>query len=134
VDTKVIGIDTNILIRWITLDDPIQCKRVEAIFQKHHNPNEIFIADSVLIEFDWVLSSAYDFNREQIADSLGMILRTRQFEFRNKETIVRAIGQYRNGEKDFSDCMIGELGHEFNIKTYTFDKALQNNSNFIVLK
>ena len=133
-ELQVIGIDTNILIRWITLDDPIQCRKVAEVFQRHHLTEEIFVADTVLIELEWVLSSIYNFQREQISDALRMIIRTRQFLFRNKETIIRAIDQYNNGERDFSDCMIGELGHEFNVKTYTFDKGLKNNSNFIILK
>jgi predicted nucleic-acid-binding protein len=129
----MIGIDTNFLIRWVTQDDALQCKQVEEIFQKHHSINEIFISDIVLIEFDWVLDSVYDFKRNQIINAFEMILRTRQFSFRNKETVIRAVEKYRDGERDLSDCMIGELGHEFNIKTYSFDKALKNNSNFIIL-
>lgn len=36
----MIGIDTNILIRWVTQDDALQCKQVEEIFQKHHSLND----------------------------------------------------------------------------------------------
>lgn len=129
----MIGIDTNILIRWVTQDNTLQCKQAEEVFQKHRSLNEVFISDIVLIEFDWVLDSVYNFKKDQITNAFEMILRTRQFSFRNKETIVRAVEKYRDGERNFSDCMIGELGHEFNIKTSTFDKALKNNSDFIIL-
>jgi predicted nucleic-acid-binding protein len=132
-EIKMIGIDTNILVRWITQDDLVQCRKVEKVFKKHHSPAEILISDSVLIELDWVLGSVYTFKREQILYTFEMILRTKQFTFRNKETIILALTKYREGERDFSDCMIGESGHEFNIRTYTFDKMLKDNSDFIII-
>lgn len=130
----MIGIDTNIIVRWITQDDPAQCIKVEQLFNKYHSPDSIFISDVVLIELEWVLDALYGFKRNQIAEVLEMILRTTQFSFRNSQTIFNAICKYRKGFKDFSDCMIGESGNEFELKTYTFDKALKHDPNFVVIK
>ena len=130
----MIAIDTNILVRWITQDDPVQGKKVEILFKKHNTVEAILISEVVLVELEWVLSSVYGFNREQIADTLSRILRVRQFTFRNRENIAKAIEHYTGGERDFSDCMIGELGYELHAKTYTFDKALKRNSNYILIK
>lgn len=129
----MIAIDTNIIVRWITQDDPHQAKRVERLFRSHHASKQILICDAVLVELEWVLSSVYDFTREQICTAFEKILLTRQFTFRNKETVRRAVEQYRDGERDLSDCMIGELGREQNAKTHTFDKGMKRNANFVVL-
>lgn len=130
----MIGIDTNVLVRWITQDDTVQCKKVDALFKKHLKSRGIFISDIVLIELEWVLESVYNFQRKQIIDVLYLITRVQQFCFRNSETISKAIEKFSTGGKDFSDCLIGEIGHESGCKTFTFDKALKGNPAFIVLK
>lgn len=129
----MISIDTNILVRWITQDDSLQCKKVELLFGKHSKSKEILISDIVLIELEWVLASVYKFDQKSIIDVLRRIVRVNQFCFQNKTTLLRAIEKYSNGIKDFSDCLIGEIGHEFECKTYTFDKALKENPSFILL-
>jgi len=129
----MISIDTNILIRWITLDDSLQCKKVELLFSKHNKFQEIFISDIVLIELEWVLASVYKFERKSIIHELHRIVRVNQFCFRNKKTLLKAIDKFSNGAKDFSDCLIGEVGQELDCKTYTFDKALRENTSFVLL-
>lgn len=124
----------GILVRWITQDDPVQCKKVDALFLNHLRSKEIFISDIVLIELEWVLESVYDFQRKQIIDVLWLITRIQQFCFRNSETLSKAIEKFSTGGKDFSDCLIGEIGHECGCKTFTFDKALKGNPSFIILK
>ena len=94
---------------------------------------EIFIADSVLVELEWVLISIYSFRREQVVQVIESLLKTRQFAFRKSDLIKAALEKYRHMNKDFSDCLIGELGQEFHVKTYTFDGELKRDNSFVVL-
>jgi len=63
----MIGLDTNILIRYLTQDDPEQSKKATREIEKRLNAgDEFFIADIVLCELVWVLESAYGYDRQEI--------------------------------------------------------------------
>ncbi len=54
---NVTGVDTNIIVRLLTHDDPVQSAKADALFKKDH----LFIPDTVLLETEWVLRYAYGF-------------------------------------------------------------------------
>jgi predicted nucleic-acid-binding protein len=129
----MIAFDTNLLVRYLTGDDEIQCKKVDSLIEKHAGERSIFISDIVLVEIEWVLTSVYSFSRSNIADAFNTIFSVGQFRFRDKELLKRALQKYRNGLRDFSDCVIGEDGKSLGAKTYTFDKELRKDQNFEVI-
>lgn len=61
----MISVDTNIIVRFLTHDDDKQYKKAFKIF----NSNEIFIADTVILETEWVLRYAYKFSSENICNA-----------------------------------------------------------------
>ena len=129
----MIAIDTNILVRWITGDDLKQCNRVQVLFEKNHGTSDVFISDIVLVELEWVLASVYGYSRDQIGTVIEKIFKTRQFAFRKIEVLKAALEKYRHVNRDFSDCLIGEMGKEFHAKTVTFDGELKKDANFVLL-
>jgi len=129
----MIAIDTNILIRFLVEDDIQQTRKAENMLKKYKNDGEIYLSNIVLIEAEWVLSSVYQFPKNKICDTIERILDTRQFSFNDREVLIRANQKYRHKNKDFSDSLTGELGNRRSIKTYTFDKHLKDDPNFIVL-
>lgn len=129
----MIAIDTNILIRFLVEDDIQQTRKAENILKKHKNDAEIYLSNIVLIETEWVLSSVYQFPKNKICNTMDRILETKQFAFDDREILIRTNQKYRQKNKDFSDSLIGELGNRKSIKTYTFDKELKNDPNFIVV-
>ncbi len=68
----MIAIDTNILVRIVTNDDPVQAQRATNILQNH----AIFISKTVLLELEWVLHFSYALERTMIASTLQKILTT----------------------------------------------------------
>lgn len=60
--SSVLAVDTNVVVRLLTNDDPAQARRAAAFFADH----EIFIAVTVLLETEWVLRHAYDLERSAI--------------------------------------------------------------------
>ena len=131
----MIGLDTNILIRFLTQDDPEQSRKAAHEIEKGLSAGQMFfIADIVLCELVWVLETAYQYDRQEIVPVLENILRTRQFQFENKDLLWISLADYRNKKEDFADHLIGRAGHKAGCReTLTFDAGLKNNPIFRVL-
>jgi predicted nucleic-acid-binding protein len=131
----MIGLDANILIRYLTQDDPEQSKKaVHEIEKGLKAGEEFFIADTVLCELVWVLESAYGYNRQEIVPVLERILRTKQFHFQNKDLLWQSFSDYQNKKGDFADHLIGRVGHNAGCREIlTFDAGLKNHPIFRVL-
>lgn len=131
----MIGLDTNILVRYLTQDDPDQAKKATKEVEKGLSAGQMFfIADIVMCELVWVFESAYDYNRQEIVPVLENILRTRQFQFENKDLLWLSLAYYRKKKGDFADHLIGYIDQKAGChETLTFDAELKNNPHFRVL-
>ena len=131
----MIGLDTNILVRYITQDNPEQSRIANAEIEKGLAAGEMFfIADIVMCELVWVLETAYGYDRREILPILDSILRTKQFQFENKDLLWKSLADYRNKKGAFADHLIGQAGHKAGCReTLTFDGGLRNNPLFRVL-
>ena len=129
------GLDTNVLVRYLTHDDPCQAVKASKIVEVALSKGEkLLIHPVVLCELVWVLESAYDYDRSEVAVTLDRILRTAQFTILDKEIVWSAWGDYRSGKGDFSDYLIGRANGRFGAThTATFDEALKGNKLFRVL-
>ena len=89
----MIALDTNILVRYITQDDPIQALKVTNFINQYvHKKNSLFINNIVLCELVWVLQSGYKFSALEIEKTLNYILVTEEFSFEkliNYNTFVK---------------------------------------------
>ena len=129
------GLDTNILVRYLTQDEPAQAKKASAIIEEAATKGEkLLIHPVVLCELVWVLETAYDYGRREVATTLDRILRTAQFEVSDKETVWSAWADYRAGKADFADYLIGRANGRLGAThTVTFDLALKGHRQFRVL-
>lgn len=119
----MIGLDTNILVRYLVQDDPGQSKLATNFIEKCSEENPAFISGIVLCELIWVLETAYDYPKKNIADVLEKILKTRQFKIHHPETLWQALRDYRHETIDFSDSYIAHLNFVNECDyTITFDK------------
>jgi predicted nucleic-acid-binding protein len=129
----MIGIDTNVLIRYLVRDDLAQAQEASRIIEKQSVP--IFVNTIVLCELVWVLESAYECTKKSIASVLKKILSTKQFEIPNRSLTWRALDLYENCKADFSDILLGmENQAQRCTITVTFDKNLNKLSFFELLK
>ncbi len=102
----MIGLDTNVLVRLLTGDDPAQQQLAAAYIEKSCSTEDpAYINRIVLIEFVWVLESVYKYSRPQIAEALVRMLRTAELRFEDHEAAWAAATAYRNGV-DFADFVI----------------------------
>lgn len=129
------GLDTNVLVRYIVKDDRKQAERASVYIRKATESGKIcFINCVVLCELVWVLESAYEYSKEEITNVLEKILMIKQFEIEIKDIVRQAVHDYKNGKGDIADYLIGRINHVRGCEiTATFDKKLNNNSNFDVL-
>ena len=130
------GLDTNVLVRYLTQDDPKQSawatREIEGAAARGE---KFFLQPMVLCELVWVLESAYHLPKPDILKVLERILRTAQFEMAEKEVLWLALADYRPGKGDFSDYHLGRANQRDGAEmTLTFDRALKEDPRLQVLK
>jgi predicted nucleic-acid-binding protein len=132
----VIGLDTNVLVRYLTQDDPIQARRANAVVAAALEKGERCRLDSlVLCELVWVLRGAYGYDKATVVDTLERILMTAQFDIGEKDLVRRALEDHRLGSGDFADYLIGHSNREHGCaSTATFDRRLKSSALFRVLR
>jgi len=129
------GLDTNVLVRYMTEDDPRQAaaaaKEIEGAGKKGE---KLVVQPLVLCELAWVLESAYGVGKKELLEVFERILRTAQFEIPGKDLVWRSLADYRTGRGHFSDYLLGRWNEDEGASvTITFDKALRGTPRFHVL-
>jgi predicted nucleic-acid-binding protein len=126
----VIGLDTNVLIRYLTQDDRVQADKAGRVIDAAQAAS-LFVSSIVICEIVWVLEDAYRRKRDEIAEVLEKILQTGQFAFEDKDLMWQALVDYRRGKGDLSDYLIGRVAHRAGCShTLTFDNALKGSNLF----
>lgn len=126
------GLDTNVLVRYITQDDKKQSRQAGQVIEAAIENNEkLVIHPIVLCEMVWVLDTAYGFNKAEILPVLDSVLRTAQFHVIDKDTCWSALNDYSRNAGDFADYYIGRSNFNAGATiTLTFDKALKDSKLF----
>ena len=122
----MIGLDTNILLRYITQDDPQQASRATRLIERRcTKQSRGRITLIVLCELVWVLRGAYRYSKSQIVAVLDQILVTAEFEIENEELAWKALEAWRVGPADYSDYLLVLSNQVAGCDlTYTFDAKL----------
>ena len=117
-------IDTNLLVRYLTEDDPDKAQSVETLLIKAGKGEIKIVIPSVIIaELMWVLESYYKMETGEISQLVGSILNTPGIDTQDKNILREVLKIYEKKGTDFVDAWIVEFARERNIKTiYTFDK------------
>jgi predicted nucleic-acid-binding protein len=131
----MIGLATNVLVRYLTHDDPAQFAKAAAFIDAASEREEQFLVNTpVLCELVWVLAAVYDYSREEIAQALEQIFTTAQFEIERLDQARQALGDFRSSKADFSDALIGRINRSLGAKhTVTFDRDLKAVETFRLL-
>ena len=121
----MIGLDTNVLVRYLAQDDRLQSPLATRLIEgslSQESPG--FISTVVLAELVWVLESSYQFTREQLATLMDALLRARQLRFQDPESASQALRDFRASKADYVDCLIQRLDSAAGCShTVTFDRA-----------
>ena len=131
----MIGLDTNVLVRYLTQDDPVQSAQANAFVERQLSSAEPgIIGHIVLSEVGSVLSRAYGHTREQVADALDALLACREFQVEAPDLGILALQDYRHGTADFSDYLLGRAHQRLGaLHTVTFDHRAAQAPQFTLL-
>ena len=119
----MIGLDTNILVRFIMDDDPVQSRQVQHIIERKLTKDKPgFISLAVILETAWVLESVYKRSGRQVAEAIHRILQIETFVIQNEQEVYTAMIALQTGQ-DFADVLIATIGLWAGCDTtLTFDK------------
>ena len=128
----VIGLDTNILVRYLTQDDVEQARLATEFIQKHCTKTKpCLISAIVLCELAWVLKAAYGIDREEVLGIVEKILQTGQFQVVDVDNVRAAIKTARADGLDFPDSLIGQVNRQEGCDfTITLDKKAAQGAAF----
>lgn len=118
----MIGLDTNVLVRYFAQDDAIQAKKASALIESLTPERPGYVTQVALVEVVWVLGRAYGLERAEIAQVVETLLRTKELVVESTETVWKALRLYMGASADFADCLIERACHEAQCEyTATFD-------------
>lgn len=127
----MIGIDTNVLLRFYEKDNPLQYEMAGRAIRDYA---PVFINELVLLEFVWVCQSTYKMDRTEIHRRLKAIVNAEEFEFAWRESIERAVDGYGARKSDFADWLVGEMNREHGCETtLTFDGGAAKDGAFTLI-
>jgi predicted nucleic-acid-binding protein len=124
----MIGLDTNILVRYLVQDDPVQSAKATQLIERRltaENPG--FISIVAMVETVWVLGRAYDFTSQEVAAAVERMLQAETLVVENEQEVFSAMMALKDGWGQFADAIIAALGTKAGCScTFTFDqKALR---------
>ena len=102
----MIGLDTNVLVRYIMQDDAKQSPKANHLIESLDADNPGFISIVSVIELFWVLSSCYNLSKSQVTQALETMLRTKSFVMERPGQVARALSMFKGSKTDFADCLI----------------------------
>ena len=120
----MIGLDTNVMVRYIMQDDPVQAAQATALIETLNETQPGFISLVSVVELVWVLGSCFSLQRAQLVVALEALLQTRELVVERADVVWRAVRLFRDSNGDFADCLIGRLAAAAGCeRTVTFDKG-----------
>jgi predicted nucleic-acid-binding protein len=131
----MIGLDTNVLIRYIAQDDAVQSSKASALIESMTVDEPGYVTQVALVEVVWVLSSLYAADRDQIAKVVEGLLRTKELSVEAAETVWKALRVFTSSKADFADCLIERACHDAHCEyTATFDAKAAKSAGLRLIK
>ena len=124
----MIGLDTNILVRYLTQDDALQSAKAREIVERRLTEEKPgFVSIVAMVEVVWVLERAYRLRPQQIVGAVERMLQTDVLVVENEQEVFTAMIALKEGQGSFADAVIAALGARVGCSsTLTFDrKALR---------
>jgi predicted nucleic-acid-binding protein len=130
----MIGLDTNVLVRYLTQDDPGQSLQATELIERRLTEDDPgFISVVAMTETVWVLERAYRLSNVRIAEVIERLLQTAVLVVENEAEVFAAMTVLQEGSGSFADALIGELGNRAGCSvTPTFDQKASRLPNFVL--
>jgi predicted nucleic-acid-binding protein len=119
----MIGLDTNVLVRFLVRDDEAKYERARRLIRREAQAGEpVCISLVVLLETEWVLRSRYALSKEEILSAFSDLLSAVDVQFEDEAAIEEALFVWQEATAQFADCLIGARYRALKCRaTATFD-------------
>ena len=129
----MLGLDTNVLVRFLVQDDQTQFERAQKLIGRElRTDNAVLVSLLVLLETEWVLRSRYGMTKAAIAAAFSGLLDSVEVRFEDEHSIESALFTWKDSSVDFADCLIGARNRELGCRaTASFDAKAAKLPGFI---
>lgn len=119
----MIGLDTNIVVRYLTHDDAAQTAAAVKVIDSLSQDSPGFLSLIVIAELVCVLEVSYRFKKNEIESVLDTLLRSKELVLERADVVAQALRKFTASRADFVDCLIERCGHAAQCQyTVTFDQ------------
>lgn len=120
----MIGLDTNVLVRYVAQDDPKQSPKATRLIESLTADAPGYVSLISVVELVWVLTDCYALTKDEICEVLETLLRTKEIIVAHADIAWKALRIFKEGKADFADCLIERSANEAGCSyTTTFDRA-----------
>ena len=129
----MLGIDTNVLVRFLVRDDESQFEKARKLIKREVAAGrQVFISQLVLLETEWVLRSRYNLSKIEIIAAISGLLDATDVQFEDEPAIEAALFIWRDSVADFADCLVGAQNKRLGCRaTATFDARAAKLAGFV---
>lgn len=129
----MLGIDTNVLVRYLVRDDPAQYERARRLISRQITAGEsILVSLLVWLETEWVLRSRYELPKPVIVATFSALLEASELTFEDEPSLEQALYSWKDSGADFADCLIDARHRRLGCRaTATFDAQALKLAGFI---
>ena len=129
----MLGVDTNILVRFLVRDDDVQFEKARKLIKREVAAGRcVFVSHLVLLETEWVLRSRYSLSKNQIVEAISGLLDASDVQFEDEPAIEEALFLWKDTSAGFADCLIGAKNRRLGCRaTVTFDAKASRLPGFI---
>lgn len=119
----MLGLDTNVLVRFLVRDDETQFQKAQRLIRREIGAGQrVFVSLLVLLETEWVLRSRYQLQKAALVATLSALLDASGIQFEDEAAIEEALYLWRDNPVEFADCLIGAHNAGLGCRgTVTFD-------------
>jgi len=120
----MIGLDTNLLVRYLTQDDPVQSRRATQVVESQlAGERRGFVSIVAMVEIAWVLKRAYGFGDADIAAGIERLLQIDALDVEHEQDVFTSMIALKEGRGSFADALIAARGARAGCsRTLTFDR------------
>ncbi len=131
----MIGLDTNVLVRYLMQDDAKQAAKATRLMESLTVEVPGFVSIISVVELGWVLTSAYGLTRSQLEQALEALLRTKELVVDRADQVLQALRIFKATKADLADCLIERSAAGAGCEqTMTFDVAAAKGAGMILVQ
>jgi predicted nucleic-acid-binding protein len=129
----MLGLDTNVLVRYLVRDDQLQFEKARRLIKRESGKGEpVLVSLVVLLETEWVLRSRYELAKPDILSAFSALLDTADLAFEDEPSIENALYSWKDSVADFADCLVEARNRRLGCEaTATFDSKAMKLAGFV---